>query len=64
MHVYCVYHAISKSPTTFYFWKIAETSILLIVFWWCPLWSPRVYSYYFWQSLMHQKSYIMVSDSI
>ena len=55
MHVYCVYHAMSKVQTTFYFWKIAETSGLLIIFWRCPLWSPHVYLYYFWPSLMNQK---------
>jgi len=31
--------------------KGAETSVILVVFWWCPLWSSRLYCYRFFPLL-------------
>ena len=41
--VYCVYPAMPKIQNQLSNCLIkAETVVVLIVFWWCPLWSPRL----------------------
>ena len=49
--------------------KKADTSLILIVFWWCSLWSLVFYCYcfsfyHFSTWIKYQKNYILVSNSI
>jgi hypothetical protein len=48
MHVYCVYHAMSKSPNNIIFLENSRNKRPSNHFLTCPLRSPHVYLYYFW----------------